>query len=547
MAESAEKGLKEGRRSYEGGVWKAAFEQFGAADRADPLGPGDLELLATSAYMLGREQDHADALERAHEGYLEAGDHQRAANCAIWRGLHLATTGRMAVGSGWLRRGERLLEKVDHDCSERGYLLIPGVFQNLGKGDYAAAAEIASRAIEVAERCGDPDLFALANHVKGQALANGGDVDEGMRCLDEAMVAGIAGELSPIATGIVYCGVVLTCQRAYDTARASEWTEALKQWCDRQPEMVAFTGRCLLHRAELMQLHGEWDESLGEAARAIERSERAGNTGSAAEAAYRRGEVYRLRGGFDEAEAAYREASRLGREPQPGLALLRLARGQGEVAATAIRRALAERPASWDRLALLSALIEIELANGDPEGARQACEELEAIVAERERPLLAATAASARGAVERAGDDQEGALAHLRRACDIWTELNAPYELARTRELLGAARRALGDDEGGAMETDAAREAYERLGAAPDLARLAAAEGGGSRGATHGLTGRELEVLRLVAAGRKNREVAEQLVLSEHTVARHLQNIYAKLGVSSRTAASGFAGEHGLT
>lgn len=546
MAEAAENGLKKGRRSYEGGAWKAAFEQLSAADRADPLGPGDLELLATAAYMLGREQDHADALERAHEAYLEAGDHQRAANCAIWRGLHLATTGRMAVGSGWLRRGGRLLEKVDHDCSERGYLLIPGVFQNLGKGDCAAAAEIASRVIEVAERCGDRDLFALANHVKGRALANGGDVDEGMRCLDEAMVAGIAGELSPVVTGIVYCGVVLTCQEAYDTARASEWTDALKQWCDRQPEMVAFTGRCLLHRAELMQLHGEWNESLGEAARAIERSERAGNTGSAAEAAYRRGEVYRLRGEFDAAEAAYREASRLGREPQPGLALLRLAQGEGEIAATAIRRALAERPASWDRLALLSALIEIELANGDPEGARQACEELEGIVAERERPLLAATAANARGAVELAGDDQEGALAHRRRACEIWSELKAPYELARTRELLGAARRALGDDEGGAMETDAAREAYERLGATPDLARLAAAEGGGSRGDTHGLTAREIEVLRLVAAGRKNREVAEQLVLSEHTVARHLQNIYAKLGVSSRTAASGFAAEHGL-
>jgi DNA-binding CsgD family transcriptional regulator len=356
-------------------------------------------------------------------------------------------------------------------------------------------------------------------------------------------VAVTAEELSPIVTGIVYCGVILACQEVFEVRRAREWTDALTRWAQRQPDLIAFTGRCLLHRAEIMQLHGSWPAALEEARLAGRRFVETRNR-AAGVAHYREAELLRLQGEFEAAEAAYREANRAGWEPQPGLAQLRLAQGRSGAAAASIRRARAEINDPLKLAALLPAYVEIMLAIGETDDARSACRELEKIAKRYESAMLAAMVAHARGAVHLAKDDPKDALTSLRRAWQMWEALEAPYEIARTRVLMALGCRALGDDEAAALELEAARSIFERLGAAPDVVRVDSLLAPASD--THGLSRRELEVLRLVAGGKSNREIATALVISEHTVARHVQNIFAKLGLSSRSAATAFAFEHDL-
>jgi DNA-binding CsgD family transcriptional regulator len=358
------------------------------------------------------------------------------------------------------------------------------------------------------------------------------------------MVAVTTGELSPIPTGLIYCGVILACQEVYELSRAREWTAALTRWCADQPDLLAFTGRCLVHRAEIMQLEGSWSEALEEARRAGRRFVETTNP-AAGLALYRQGELLRLQGEFGAAEEAYREASRCGWEPQPGLAQLRLAQGRPDVAAAAIRRSAGEVSERLRRAGLLAAYVEIMLAVGELDEARTACGELGEIGESYESVMLAAMVEQARGAVDLAEGDARSALVSLRHAWQLWHDLEAPYEAARIRVLVGLACRVLGDDDAATMELEAARAVFERLGAVPELTRIdSLARGTGPD--THGLTGRELEVLRLVAVGRSNRQIGSALVISEHTVARHLQNIFTKLGVASRTEAGAFAFEHDL-
>lgn len=450
----------------------------------------------------------------------------------------------MARASGWLGRAQRLLDREQRDSVERGYLLLPLVFQQEGAGDWEAAVATASDAAAVGERLGDRDLFALAAHEQGHILIKHGRAEEGLPLLDEAMVVATGEELSPIVTGIVYCGVILACQEAHELRRAQEWTAALTEWCELQPEMVAFTGRCLLHRAEIMQLRGAWREALAEAGRA---SEREGMTQrGAAQALYLQGEIHRLRGELAAAEHAYREASRRGSEPQPGLALLRLAQGRSDAAAASIRRAVAETTERPKRARLLPAYVEIMLALGELEAACDACHELEGIAAGYESDMLGAVVAQARGAVDLAAGDPRIALVALRHASQVWGELGAPYEAARVRVLVAQACRALGDDDTAALELEAARGAFADLGAAPDLVRLESLTGRTTPGDAHGLTQREVEVLRLVAAGKTNKAIAAELVVSVRTVDRHVSKILAKLGVSSHAAATAHAYEHRL-
>jgi DNA-binding NarL/FixJ family response regulator len=531
--------LERGRQAYARRAWLETYEALTAAERQGALDAPDVDLLATCAFMLGRDDESAAWLECGHRRFLEGGDAIGAVRCAVWIGLNLASRGQLGPATGWLGRAQRLLEH-EAECAEHGYLLLPVMFRHEAAGDFAAAAAAAGKAVRISERFGDRNLFALAVHGQGHMLIKAGQVREGLALLDEGMVAVTAEDLSPIVTGLVYCGVILACQEVYEVRRAREWTRALSEWWTLQPEMVAFTGRCLVHRAEVLQLDGAWRDALEEARRAGERFADTKNP-AAGLARYRQGELLRLQGEFAAAEEAYKGASAFGWEPQPGLAQLRLAQGRSDAAAAAIRRAEAAATLALERARILPAFVEIMLAVDDVESARRACLELEELARGYESAMLEAMVAHARGAVHLAEGDARSALAALRRAGETWHALEAPYEIARTRVLIGEACRLLGDAETATLEQEAAKNIFERLGAKPDLARM------GTRARdSHGLSPRELEVLRLVAAAKSNREIAATLVISEHTVARHVHNIFAKIGVSSRAGATAFAFAHDL-
>jgi DNA-binding CsgD family transcriptional regulator len=539
--------LDRGRESYAARAWTEAFESLSRANGAEALGAADLELLARSAYMLGRDDDYVSALERAHHNHLNARESLPAVRCAFWIGHNLLFRGETIGAAGWFARAQRLLERESEDSVERGYLLIPVWLKQMGSGDYEAGYATAVEAAALGERFGDDDLKWLAMDDQARALINQGRVEEGLRLVDEVLIAVNAGELSPIVTGIVYCNTIAFCGRVYQLHHARAWTQALTRWCEGQPEMVAHNGLCLVHRAEIMQLQGAWADALSEARLAAERFTRGVlNQLACGKAFYRQGEVHRLRGEFSAAEEAYREASRCGTEPQPGLALLRLAQGNPDPAVAAIRRAVSEVVEPLPRAALLPSYIEIMLATGDLDEAASASRELEGIAEGRRSDALTAVSAHASGAVALAHDDAPAALVALRRASGAWQKLEAPYEGARTRVLVGLACRLLGDEETADLEFDAARGIFVQLGAEPDLTRIDLHRRRESSAATHGLTARELEVLRLVAAGKSNHAIAADLSVSDHTIRRHLQNIFRKLGVSSRAAATAFAFRHDL-
>jgi DNA-binding NarL/FixJ family response regulator len=539
--------VSRGREAFARRAWVDAFESLSRADQAVPLGPDELELLATSAYMVGRDDEHVRALERAHHAHLDAGDTPGAVRSAYWIGHNLMLRGEMGPATGWFGRAHRLLEREERDCAERGYLLIPVLVGHAIAGDHAAAYETATEIAEIGTHFADRDLIAIGVHEQGHALVRQGRFEEGLRLLDEVMVGVTAGELSPIVTGLVYCNTIGFWQSVYELRRAREWTDALTRWCEQQPEMIAHTGVCLVHRAEIMQLQGAWDAALEEARRAGERfAEGVLNERVCGKAYYRQGEVHRLRGERSAAEGSYREASRRGYEPQPGLALLRLTEGKGDAASSAIRRVLDEASQPRARAALLPAYVEIMLASGEIEEARSACRELETISGAHRSDMLRAMSAQARGALALAEGDPQVALVALREAWHAWQELEAPYEAARVRVLVGLGCRAVGDEDTAAWELDAARGAFAGLGAAPDAARVDSLTASPQAAAAHGLTQRELQVLRLVAQGATNRSIAAELVLSDRTIDRHVSNIFAKLRVSSRAAATAYAYEHDL-
>ncbi len=539
--------LERGRTFYLEEKWLSAFESLKSADQLEPLGAEDLELLAGSAYMLGRDDDYVSSLERAHQAYLDRDAVARAARCGFWIGHNFLFRGERARGTGWFARSGRLLESVEQECVEHGYLRIPVWLEQMGRGEFEAGYTTAADAAEIGERFGDADLVWLARDDQARALTRLGRAEEARRLVDEALVAATAGDLSPIVTGIIYCNTIAFCSAVYEMRRVRAWTHALTEWCGRQPEMVTHNGLCLVHRAEIMLLGGYWGTALAEARRSAERfTQGALNKLACGKALYCQGEAHRLRGDFDAAEEAYRKASRHGCEPQPGLALMRLVQGRNDAAAAAIRRIISETTARLRRAEFLPAYVEIMLSLGDLEMARAACRELDEIAERLGSEMSVAMAAHARGATDLAEGDASGALIALRRAFMTWSALAAPYELARVRVLIGKACQALDDEDTAALELEAARQTFKELGAVPDQKRVDSLVGEAGTGDTHGLTARELQVLRLVAAGKTNREIAAALFVSEHTVARHIQNIFAKLDVSSRTAATAFAFAHDL-
>jgi DNA-binding CsgD family transcriptional regulator/tetratricopeptide (TPR) repeat protein len=531
--------LERGRESARRLAWADAYMSLEAADRSVPLGTADLELLATAALLVGHVEDGLQALQRAHDLHTAAGEHRRAARCAFWLGFHLANRRSPAQAGGWFARASLLLVEEPEDCAERGYLLLPEAIQHVAAHP-ATTEGLAARAAEIGRRTGDADLTVLGLHVRGRALVRLDRTREAMDSFDEAIVAIVVDDLSPIVVGTVYCSALEACQEVLEWGRAHEWTEALTAWCGTQPDAVAYSGRCLVHRAELLQLHGAWPEAADEARRAGERLAAAGDSHAAGAACYREAEAHRLLGSFPAAEEAYQRASRLGFEPHPGLAVLRLAQGQTAAAAAAIERVTGETPDRLGRARLLPSQVEIMLAAGDLQRARAAAAELADIADVYGTPALVAVAGYARGAVLLTEGDARGAVRPLRDAWHAWQDLGARYEAARVRLLLGLGCRALGDEEAAAMELEAARDEFAALGAATDVAHVDRVARPAAT-SSHGLTPRELEVLRLLAAGKTNRTIAGELVLASKTVDRHVSNIFAKLGVSSRAAATAAA------
>ncbi|WP_206050833.1 response regulator transcription factor [Nocardioides speluncae] len=543
--------LVRARDDYERGDWTAALGVWSGAD-ADQLGATELFDAATAAFLLGRREESQDLLQDCFRRFEENGDVAGTVRCAFRLAMTYASGGEPALSAGWGARAQRLLESSTEPVVESGYVAFLQMFGHLSSARWADAAEAAARAVAVGRAFADPDLLALGTCSEGRLAIYGGRVADGVALLDESMVSVLAGETGVLISGHVYCTAIEGVQEIGDLGRVAEWTRALHHWCTRQPELVAFTGQCSLHRAQVMRLRGAWPEALDELDRSISRYRQMEATDAIGLAAAERGDLLRLLGRYDGAAASYELASAHGYDPQPGLAQLWAARGGLPAAVAAVRRALAEAAEPVRRIALLPGAVEVLLAAGEVEPAAEAATELDELARRLGSSALLARAAFAAAAVELARDDAAGALPYLRNARRLWAQLDGTFEVARVGVLTARALARLGDAESGQRELDAACAALTSLGAEPALAEASRAIGAAGTNGTPsaelpgGLTAREGEVLRLVATGRSNAQIAAELVLSEKTVARHLSNIFGKLDVGSRTAAAAYAFEHGL-
>ena len=530
------------RRAGQRFDWADTYDELSAADKSSSLTVEELELLARAAMLLSRMPDSIEALARAYQVRVEAGETLPAVRNAFWAALQLFNAGDFGQGGGWVGRAHRLLEGSDESAGH-AYLFAQDAFRKVVvEGDYVAGRDQAARAVALARRTGEADIVPMALNVQGRALLRLGQIREGMAVLDEGMMEVVGGSITAPAAGVVYCSVIDACDEAFDFRRAQEWTRALSIWCDEQSGMIAFTGECLVRRAAIKQFKGEWQEALAEAELACQRMVIA-DTYAAGMGWYRLGELHRVQGDLDAADQAYRKSVEFGDDPQPGLGLLRLAQGKGQAGVAAIQRALDETTEPWKRARLLPAIVDTALATGQVPTARTAADELGGIASRIDMPLLSAIANQSQGAVSLAEGDARKALTLLREAQRTWRDLGAPYEEARARVLMASCCRSIGDEDTANLELEAARKVFAALGAAVDLREM---DGLTTAAPSHGLTSREWEVMTLLAAGHTNQEIATELFLAVKTIDRHVSNILTKLGVSSRTAATAYAFKHGL-
>jgi ATP/maltotriose-dependent transcriptional regulator MalT len=518
------------RTAYDERAWQRAYDAFAAAEVEGPLDAEDYNRFAVAAHLLARLPDYFAIRERAYKALLERGERLAAAEAALWLGMQKSVMGDVAEGGGWISRAGRIVAEDGTDSKAAAFLNVAHAFDVAMAGDPEQAARITEECLQAARRHGSDEFAALSLHQQGMFLLAAGRTGEGLACFDEAMLGVASGECSAMVEGIIYCNVIAACWSIYELTRAQQWTAAMTQWVASQPEICNFSGECRVRRAELKQLHGQWSEALDELDGVIPSDRDRWAAGIAASV---RGNLDRLLGRFDAAEEQFSHSSKLGEDPQPGLALLRLARGSVQAAAAMVRRSLAETHQPGRRIQVLAAATEILLAVGETDAAQASAEELREIATANRTPLVVALGQHAVAMVCLARGTPAAALPLLRDALGTWVRAGAPYEEARTRTLLAEACRALGDRESADREVDAARAIFEELGAVPDLARLT--------GSDDLLSPRELEVLRLLATGATNRAIADQLVLSERTVDRHVSNIFGKLGVSSRAAATAYA------
>jgi class 3 adenylate cyclase len=466
--------LDDARSASSRAAWREAYETYSAV-RSDELEPADLERFGESAWWRGKLQEAIALRERAYAGYVAADDVQAAARMALALSWDYEGRGSFAVAGGWLANAERLLGGRP-EWPEHGRLLLTNALTAMfAEGDYPRAIEIFERAYELAKRVGDRDVQVLALSGRGRASIKAGDIEAGLRLLDEATASAMCGDLKPHAAGLVYCITISSCQDLGDYRRAAEWTEAANTWCDKL-DVTGFPGACRIHRAEILRLRGEWGAAEEQALAACEelldfdRSITAGGH-------YEVGEIRRRRGDFAGAEESYRITNELGRDPQPGLALLRLSEGKVDAAVAGVAASLADLTDPLARLRRLPAQVEISLAAGDVPSARAAADELEAIVdaykiGARRTPAFDASVQFARGQIALAEKDLTRAVASLRHAREEWQGVGAPYETARVRAVLGIALRQSGEEHASTAELEGALAAFERLGAALDEARV---------------------------------------------------------------------------
>lgn len=530
-----------GRELFGASAWVDCFSVLSQAEEQGVLLADDVELLAQSAFLIGRDQQCVDVWARAYQRFEESGEHRLAARAAFWIAFILVDRGEQTRGGGWLARARALVDAHDLGGSEEGLLLTLEAHVALVRGQTAVAVATACRAIDVGAAASDADVLALARLTTAWAHLRAAERAEAMADFDEVMVSVSAEETSPSVAGLVYCAVIDACMQLRDLRRAAEWTESLSSWCEARPDLVPYRGTCLVHRSQILTLRGDWAAAVEEATQACtilpERE--------AGAAFYQLGELNRLRGRYQQAEADYRRANTFGRRPEPGLARLRMAQGSVDAAVRALSRASQEARTAEGRAELLGALSEAHLAAGDVGAARAAADQLAGIAWQLDAPALSGLAAQSVGRVLLAEGAVVDALSVLRKGWQLWRELDLPFHAGQVRVLIARCLHALGDEDSARMERDAARDVFSLLGAKPELAELDAllSDGAGTAG---GLTDREVQVIRLLASGRSNRAIAEELFLSEKTIARHLSNIYAKLDVTSRAAATAYAYDHGL-
>ena len=540
--------LVRARAEFERGEWSSALGRWAGLDQ-DALTGDDLTSAAEAAHLLGRMEVSVGLFRRAHDERLAAGDVAGAVRAAFRLSMIAGTAGDPSASAGWVASAERLLQQLPEGSVESGYVAFARMFGHLRAGRIEDAHRSALAAADAGRRHRDPGLVAMGLCSQGRLSIYSGQVPTGLTLLDEAMVEAAAGALDPVTVGHVYCTAIEGCQEVSDIGRVAEWTELLRRWCAERPDLVVFTGQCSLHRAQILRARGAWVEALEEFDAAITRYERAGAADAVGQAAYERGDLLRIRGDLDAAEGSFRLSADRGVDPQPGLAELWLARGATPAATGAVTRLLAETSGGPARSRVLPGAVRVLAATGDPAAAREAAGELADLAAAFGTEALRAEAALAAATAARAGGDASGALQHLRRARRLSTHLDLPYVGALARVGTGLALRSLGDEESSRQELLAGRAALVALGARLDLAELDALDrrpDTPSADRPGGLSAREVEVLRLVASGRGNAQIAADLVISERTVARHLSNIFTKLGVGSRTAAAAFAHRHGL-